>query len=99
MKNYVKRYGFDVELRLTVNEDSVVTKSEIVYNTGSRVLCHLELGLSFDGKKVVDSSTTFNNYCGWEILKDISEAQTDAFYFHGETFGEVDASLDFVEIK
>lgn len=99
MKNYVKRYGFDVELRLTLNEDSVVIKSEVLYNNGSWFRDQLVLGFGVNGDKTVDSSTTFSNQRDWVILKDILEAQTDAFYFHGELFGEVDASLDFVEIK
>ncbi|AUR86346.1 hypothetical protein NVP1084O_139 [Vibrio phage 1.084.O._10N.261.49.F5] len=83
MKRYVKKYGNDVELRLEVREsDNLVVKSEVLYNTGSSMKTHLELGFIM-GEKSVSSSTCFGGR-DWEMLEQIAFAQSEAFYAHGE---------------
>ncbi|AUR87538.1 hypothetical protein NVP1101O_127 [Vibrio phage 1.101.O._10N.261.45.C6] len=96
MKRYVKKYGNNVELRLEVQEKpNLVVKSEVLYNTGSYMKTHLELGFIM-GEKSVSSSTCFGGR-DWEMLEDIAFAQSEAFLVHGVLEG-INFLEDVVEL-
>lgn len=84
MSKFVKQYGENVKLVLEVNGDNLVERSTVEYKTskGGYWKEHLVLEC-LAGNKIIDTHHPFTG-ADWSLFENLSTAQAEAFYAHGE---------------
>ena len=91
-------YGDAVKIEAKAfDKTGQIFETEVLYHTGSYWKEFLTLSYIMK-EKSVSSSSCFNGR-GWELFKNIAEAQADAFRVHGGSLGTARLCIDLQEVK
>ena len=91
-------YGDAVKIEAKAfDKTGQIFETEVLYHTGSYWKEFLTLSYIMK-EKSVGSSSCFNGR-DWELFKDISQAQSDAFKVHGESLGTASLYIYLQEVK